>query len=105
MAALPFPVVVARGEIDFASANALEDALCSFDAEPVVVVSFEACTFLDPSVLGVLARQQQRSACRLILLVPPESMFRRIFDVTNLAGVLTIVASMNEAISAIGSMA
>jgi len=89
-----------RGEVDFASANALEDALFSFDAEPVVVVSFEACTFLDPSVLGVLVRQEQRFARKLILLVPPESMFRRVFDISNLAGVLTIVGSMSEAVAA-----
>ncbi len=94
---LPFPVVIARGEIDFAGARALEDALLAFDAEPVVVVSFEACTFLDPSVLGVLVRHGQRPARRLIVLAPPQSAFRRVFDLGNLAGVVTVVASIGEA--------
>lgn len=85
-----------RGEVDFSGANALEDALLAFDAEPVVIVSFEACTRLDPSVLGVLLRQQERSGPRLVVLAPPESPFRLVFDVSSLRGVLTIVASLGE---------
>jgi anti-anti-sigma regulatory factor len=93
----PFPVVIARGEINRTSATELEDALSSFDAEPVVVVMFEPCMFLDPGLLlGVLVRHEQRSPGRLIVVVPRESALRRIFDLTTLRGILTIVESMSQ---------
>jgi hypothetical protein len=97
----PFPVVIARGEIKRASANELEDALSSFDAEPVVVVSFERCMFLDPGLLlGVLVRHEQRSPGKLIVVMPRDSTLRRVFDVSALKGILTIVESQSQVLPA-----
>jgi anti-sigma B factor antagonist len=98
----PVRIVRVSGEVDLATAPILEEALKDFAAggDPVVV-DLSAVGFLDSSGLSVLVQARQRleeadgtNGLRLVVTRP---VIRRVFEVTGLADVFTLVATLDEA--------
>lgn len=88
------PVLVAKGEIDVATAPALRDRLYELCATGrIVVVDLREVSFLDSSALGVLvgARRRCRESGGDLRLVIDTPRVRRLFDITGLNTVFDIV--------------
>lgn len=97
-------VVAASGEIDVAAAPALREELAAIIAEgtPRIVVDLERVDFIDSTGLGVLvgAARRAHSAEGDVRLVCTNSRILKVFDVTGLDEVFTIVGSVDDAIAA-----
>ena len=99
-------VVAIRGEHDLYTAPALREQLSALVADgQAVVVDLSGCTFIDSSILGVLAgwaaphaRGRVRRSC--VVLGDGEPAVRRIFEVTGLFGVFTVCDTLEEAVAA-----
>jgi anti-anti-sigma factor len=91
-------VVRVEGDVDLATAPALESLLAATDREAAVLVDLSAVRFMDCSGLTVLLRARRHNAGRLALRAPPPSLLRilaaldiedafRIVDHEDVAGV------------------
>jgi anti-sigma B factor antagonist len=93
-------IVHVLGEIDLSCGGelraALEDALAG--AKPVIV-DLEACTYIDSTGLGILARTF-KTAPERVRVACPNGPVRRIFDITGLTLELRIRPSLLDAIAA-----
>ena len=97
-------VVTVSGEIDLASSIELRAVLRSEDARaPVVVLDMRGVSFIDSSGLGVIVGQQRRSredGFRFGIVLGDEQIVQRVFDLSGLRDVLTIVDSPEELLTA-----
>lgn len=75
------------GEFDIGNSARLEEEInAALDGSDVpLVLDLSATDYVDSTVLAVLVRARNRAGERLIIVVPPASRVRRIFDVTGLA--------------------
>ncbi len=87
------PVVVVEGEIDVASAPALEKHLEEVPASGDLTVDLRQVGFLDSTGIGVLvgAQQRRREQGGRVRLVIDTDRLRRLFEITGLTGVFEIV--------------
>ena len=95
------PVIVVRGEIDVATAPQLRECLHRVisQGEGTVVLDLLGVTFLDSTALGVLVGALKR--CRELggdlHLVLADPRIVKIFEITGLTNVFTIVDSLEAA--------
>jgi len=93
-------VVVARGEIDVASAPELHAALNeAMGAQAgTVIVDLSAVTFIDSTGLGVLvgAEKDMREAEQHLQLVVSQPQISRLLELTGLDTVFTVVRNLDE---------
>jgi anti-sigma B factor antagonist len=95
------PVIAVSGEIDVATAPQLRETLHRVIAagQPTVVLDLLGVTFLDSTALGVLVGALKR--CRELggelHLVVADPRIVKIFEITGLTNVFTIVDSLQEA--------
>jgi anti-sigma B factor antagonist len=96
-------VVKVIGEIDVASAPQLQAHLDStaLAGADTVVVDLTGVTFIDSTALEVLVgvHRRQAEAGGQLRLVITEPSILKVFDITDLAGTLSIVAGVDEALS------
>jgi anti-sigma B factor antagonist len=97
-------VVDVRGEIDLATAPAVEVAIDSVqESTERVVVDFSEVSFLDSSALNVLRDCRRRLAEReveLRVVVPAYRVHvRKVFELTGLIEPLGVVGSLDEALT------
>ncbi|MFJ7272390.1 STAS domain-containing protein [Streptomyces sp. NPDC099050] len=91
-------VVAARGELDQDTLAPLEEALVSAaDRYPLVVLDVGAVTFGDSSFLNLLLRLHHLTALRI---AAPGEQLRRLFAVTGADTVLSVHASVEDALGA-----
>ncbi|MFD6892902.1 STAS domain-containing protein [Streptomyces sp. NPDC059957] len=91
-------VVAARGELDQDTLAPLEEALVSAaDRYPLVVLDAAAVTFGDSSFLNLLLRLHHLTALRV---AAPGDQLRRLFAVTGADTVLSVHASVEDALGA-----
>ncbi|MFF1415461.1 STAS domain-containing protein [Streptomyces sp. NPDC058289] len=91
-------VVAARGELDQDTLAPLEEALASAaDRYPLVVLDTGAVTFGDSSFLNLLLRLHHLTALRV---AAPGEQLRRLFAVTGADTVLSVHASVEDALRA-----
>ncbi|MFE9560115.1 STAS domain-containing protein [Streptomyces sp. NPDC006487] len=91
-------VVAARGELDQDTLAPLEEALVSAsDRYPLVVLDAGAVTFGDSSFLNLLLRLHHLTALRV---AAPGDQLRRLFAVTGADTVLSVHASVEDALGA-----
>ncbi|OLB80126.1 MAG: hypothetical protein AUI14_07880 [Actinobacteria bacterium 13_2_20CM_2_71_6] len=88
------PRLAVSGDIDLATANALEEAaLALLDERPrALVLDFSGVPFCDSSGIGVLVRLYNRASvigCRLTLRSPTPNV-RAVLDMTSLSRILRI---------------
>lgn len=97
-------IVHVAGEVDLASASALETPLDGVGAtDSRLVIDLLNVTFIDSSGLNVLVRCRQRidgdNGNRVRLVVGPGAV-RRVFDITGLSQVFSIFESLDIALAA-----
>ncbi|MFD9307114.1 STAS domain-containing protein [Streptomyces sp. NPDC060048] len=89
-------VVAAHGELDQDTLAPLEEALSSAaDSHPLVVLDAGAITFGDSSFLNLLLRLHHLTALRV---AAPGEQLRRLFAVTGADTVLSLHASVEDAL-------
>lgn len=93
-------VVSVSGEVDVATAPELDEKLATVAASPRVVVDLSGVTFLDSSGLGVLIKALRRvkETDGSLILVITESRILKVFTITGLDKVLTIVPTVDAAL-------
>lgn len=95
-------VIHVTGEVDLATAPTLEDALTDVpSSDHPLIIDLSDVTFLDSSGLSVLVKARQRleradgsNGLRLVVTRP---VIRRVFEVTGLAEVFDLSATLDEA--------
>jgi anti-sigma B factor antagonist len=98
-------VVALRGEVDIVDAASVMAALAAAAARnPRIIIDLAALEFIDCSGLGALGRvrAQARQAGGDLLLAAPRGQVRRILDLTGLAGVFSVHASVDDAVLTAG---
>jgi anti-anti-sigma factor len=93
------------GEVDISNSAELDAAIAGISQEHsrLVLVSFVDCIFADCSCLGVVVRQFERLAARLLIIAPPASGLGRILDMASLTTRLPVHDSVRQALLAIVS--
>ncbi|HEY5358548.1 MAG TPA: STAS domain-containing protein [Streptosporangiaceae bacterium] len=101
------PVVVTlRGDLDVVdAASAAAAVLAATAGGQRVIVDLAALEFIDCCALGALARVQElaRRVGGDVLLAAPQGSVLRLLDLTGLAGVFSIHASVAAAAAGLGS--
>jgi anti-anti-sigma factor len=95
-------LVVIHGEIDLKTARSFRIALDEAvqDRKPRLIVDMDGVPFMDSSGLAALVGAQKAVRGRTqIVIICPENL-RRIFEVTRLDSLVTIVSSLAEALVA-----
>ncbi len=64
-----------------------------------IIVSLERCYYCDSKGLGVLLRHSRRLGPRLTVVVPPDNASRRIFEVCRIPELMSVRASLREALA------
>ncbi|WP_330294289.1 STAS domain-containing protein [Streptomyces sp. NBC_00503] len=91
-------VVVARGELDQDTLAPLEEALTTAAGRyPLVVLDASSITFGDSSFLNLLLRLHHLTTLRIAV---PGEQLRRLFALTGTDTVLSLHASVEEALAA-----
>lgn len=97
-------ILAIDGEIDVSNASEFCDRYLVLAKQgPAVIVDLTACRYMDSSGLQVLAKSVGEKDAPRAIVVPPKSPVRRIFDVLNLARVLTVVETLHEALAIDGT--
>jgi len=95
------PVIAVTGEIDVATAPQLRESLQSVIAtgKTTIVLDLLGVTFLDSTALGVLvgALRRCRESGGDLQVVVAEPRILKIFEITGLTSVFTIVDSVSAA--------
>ncbi len=64
-----------------------------------IIVSLEYCAYCDSTAINVLLRNATRLGSRLTVVVPPDTLSRRVFEVCRIGQLMPVVASMREALA------
>jgi anti-sigma B factor antagonist len=95
-------LVAIHGDVDLKTARSFRSALdeAAQDGKPRLIVDMSEVPFMDSSGLAALIGAQKafREVTRLIVICPDS--LRRIFEVTRLDSIVTIVGSLPEALVA-----
>ena len=99
------PGLAVHGDVDMATAPALDDALADAirDSDGVLVVDLSGVGFLDSSGLKVLlrARALLGREDRALAVVCPRNRVRRVFELSGVSELFTFCASREEALAAL----
>jgi anti-anti-sigma factor len=90
-------IVRVFGDIDRASVHLFERALERAGQHRSLVIDFTHCRYLDSSVLSALVRAHGARPEALRVVLPEDHRMRRIFAITNLDAVLSIVTDLDAA--------
>jgi anti-anti-sigma factor len=100
-------LLAVEGEIDIATSPRLIAALneAVTDSAGAVVVDLSAVAFMDSTGLALLIRAQRRMSRRGrgFAVVCPDGPVRRIFELTDMVGMLRVTPSRETALSAAGA--
>ena len=94
------PIVSVSGELDLATAPALEEALLALhDHAEGVIVDLTRCDFIDLRGLHVLltARELLQASSQTLSLVVPNTSLLRVFTITRVEDLFAIYPSMTAA--------
>ena len=95
-------LVAVHGDVDLKTARQFRDALdeAGQDGKPRLIVDMGEVPFMDSSGLAALigAQKAVRDRTQLIVICPDN--LRRIFEVTRLDSIVTVVGSLAEALVA-----
>jgi stage II sporulation protein AA (anti-sigma F factor antagonist) len=87
-------LVSARGDLDLATAPALDAALCEVEARsPRVAVDLRALTFMDSSGINLLMRHVARAESDgfVLAVIPPRPPVMRVLDIAGVLPLLPII--------------
>jgi anti-anti-sigma factor len=63
-----------------------------------IIVSLQYCAYCDSTAINVLLRSAARLGSRLTVVVPPDTLSRRVFEACRIGRLMPVVASMREAL-------
>lgn len=94
------PVLTASGEIDLASAPALEAAISEAMTPPPdqVVIDLLGITFMDSSGIGALVSAKQDNPGTEVTLVVSGGVVQKLIDITGLKGRFRVVDAVEAAL-------
>ena len=100
-------MVAPSGELDVASAVELVDALdAAFATVPTVVLDLSEVTFIDSSIVGAVASTSRAVAglpdARFVVVSPPGSRPRRVFEMVDAEQVATLYDDRSAALTSTG---
>jgi len=84
-------VLCVSGEVDLASSPQLEALIQEIAVETLLAIDLSECTYLDSSMLTVFVRAYKARGAQLRLVIPADARIRRLFELTKLDDVLTVV--------------
>ena len=89
-------------EIDFVSAPRLEHVLKVVErtSSGRIVLSLESCPYCDSTCIGIVLRAVNRIGSRLAVVVPPNTIQHRVFEITGLVGQPFIFDTLDDALAA-----
>ncbi|GAC1400221.1 MAG: hypothetical protein NVS2B8_09090 [Vulcanimicrobiaceae bacterium] len=87
-------VVYIRGDIDISNSAIVQEAIDAAGTSERIVVSLDACTYLDSSGLAVLYRARRKFGDRLWIVLDPKSQTHRLFEITGSLDVFHITSSL-----------
>lgn len=90
-------VVRVRGEIDLDSSPQLDALIDRTLPSKLLIVDLSHCTYIDSTTLTVFVRAHKRRGAHLRLVVPPDAHIRRLFELTKLDEILSVVPSRDAA--------
>jgi anti-anti-sigma factor len=91
-------VLHAFGELDLSMTSDLESALESIsEGASALVLDLTACNYLDSTVIAVIVRSVKKWDGRIAIVVPEDSVVRRVFRVVELEHVLPIETTLESA--------
>lgn len=92
------PLISVVGEIDFASALELENALNALGhIAPAFGLDMSACRYMDSSIIAVLVRVNRRFSKAFSIVIPEGHKARQILRIVGLDSVLPIEAGRDDA--------
>lgn len=91
-------VITVTGEVDLASSPELDAMIERTLSDKCLVVDLSRCTYIDSSALSVFVRTYKSRGSQLRIVIPPESRIRRLFELTKLDVVLSIVPNRDAAL-------
>ena len=97
-------VVRVRGELDLATAPALEEAVGTVDPASALVVDLRQCTFVDSTsvrVLGNLARDRETNGSRAAIVATDPGVLR-VLDITALDTIVAVHDTLEDALAHLG---
>jgi len=94
-----FALLRLDGELDFADARALDEAIDNLDSEPVIIVSLENLAFLDSAILGIFVRANVAHTGNLVVVLPEGARTERVFAITGQRERFQFAPSLGEAIA------
>jgi anti-anti-sigma factor len=94
------PVVAVVGDVDIATATAVQDELRSLSLEIPVVIDLCETSFMDSSGLAVLLGERERRGERLHVACAPAGPVMRLFLAAGVAQPLQIHATRDQALEA-----
>lgn len=94
-----FALLRLDGELDFADARALDEAIDNLDSEPVIIVSLENLAFLDSAILGIFVRANVAHTGNLVVVLPQGARTERVFAITGQCERFQFAPSLGEAIA------
>lgn len=92
-------IVTVNGEVDLASSPQLESLIGEAASAGRLVVDLSDCTYLDSSALTVFVRAYKARPERFSIVVPLGARIRRLFTLTKLDEVITVVPDRAAAFS------
>lgn len=99
-------IVEVVGEVDVYTAPRLKDRLLQLERDGMhsLVVDLAQVGFIDSVGLGVLigALRRARAGGGTLVLSGPNPRIRRILDITGLSSAFTVVADVDEGVTALG---
>jgi anti-sigma B factor antagonist len=95
-------LVVIHGDVDLKTARAFRGALrdAAQDRKPRLIVDMTDVPFMDSSGLAALIGAQKALGARTRLIVVCPDSLRRLFEVTRLDSIVSVVGSLPEALVA-----
>jgi anti-anti-sigma factor len=95
-------LVTAEGEHDLAVSPGIGDTLDDLERRvgTKIIVDLTPADFIDSTVIAALARHSDRHD-RVVVVVPPDSFARRLFDLVHLEDQLELAESVDDALARI----
>lgn len=92
-------LISVEGELDLASSPQLEALIAESDPAALLVLDLSGCRYIDSSALTVLVRAYKKRTDRFTVVVPLAARIRRLFALTKLDDVITVVPDRAAAFS------
>ena len=94
------PIASIIGELDLANVQEIRDEIEAVaEGQPQMIVSFERCGFCDSQGIGMLVGLHRLLGEGMVVVVPPESTFRRVLRIVGGDDLFRIAGTLDDAVA------